>query len=161
MMNEHDLAQARQQRRRPAFGVAMTLLLCSCMQMPMGPSVAVMPAPNKPFDVFIADDRLCRDWAAWSIGTPGHDVAAQQMLASTLAGAAIGTVAGTLAGGNRAAGTGAAVGTVFGASAGANFPFHRRVVAYITLTVLPMNSTGPLGLPVGEPFSGSSVISNS
>ena len=35
------------------FGAA--LLLTACAQTPMGPTVAVMPAPNKPFDVFQGD----------------------------------------------------------------------------------------------------------
>lgn len=105
---------------RQAAGLALGALLCGCMQMPLGPSVAVMPSPYKPFDVFIQDDQLCRDWAARSIGMPGRDRAADQMLASTLAGAAIGTVAGAMAGGDRGVGTGAAIGTVLGASVGAN-----------------------------------------
>ena len=108
----------RMQRRATAVGAA--LLLCGCMQMPSGPSVVVMPSPYKPFEIFVQDDQLCRDWAARSIGMPGRDAAADQMLASTLTGAAIGTVAGAIAGGNRSAGTGAAIGTVVGAGVGAN-----------------------------------------
>lgn len=61
-----------------------SLLLASCAEMPTGPSIAVMPAPNKPFDVFMQDDQLCRGWAAHSIGLPGHDAAAEKLLASTV-----------------------------------------------------------------------------
>jgi hypothetical protein len=110
-------------RVRPAFVVvigAALIFLASCAQMPTGPSIAVMPGPNKPFDVFMQDDQLCRGWAAHSIGIPGHDAAAERMLSSTVTGAAIGAVAGALAGGDRGAGTGAAIGTAIGASAGAN-----------------------------------------
>lgn len=88
--------------------------------MSSGPTVAVMPAPNKPFDVFVQDDQLCRGWAAHSIGLAGHDAAAQTLLASTVTGAAIGALAGAAAGGHRNVDAGAAIGTVMGATAGAN-----------------------------------------
>jgi hypothetical protein len=101
-------------------GMAAVLLLAGCAEMPTGPSLAVMPSPNKPFEVFMQDDQLCRGWAAWSIGLPGHDAAARQLLSSTVTGAAIGAVAGAVAGGDRGAGAGAAVGTLIGATAGAN-----------------------------------------
>jgi hypothetical protein len=99
---------------------AAALLATACAEMPVGPTVAVMPGPNKPFDVFAQDDGLCRNWAAHSIGVPGHDATAQQMLSSMAAGAVIGAVAGGLIGGDRGAGAGAAMGTVVGASTGAN-----------------------------------------
>ena len=99
---------------------ALLIGLAGCVQMPVGPTVAVMPGPNKPFDVFVQDDALCRGWASHSIGDPGHDAAAQQMMASTITGAAIGAIAGGLAGGDRGAGAGAAFGTMAGASIGAN-----------------------------------------
>ena len=96
------------------------LLLTSCAEMPIGPTIAVMPAPNKPFEVFIQDDQLCRSWAAHSIGLVGHDPAVEQMFASTVTGAAIGAIAGAAAGGHRDIGAGAAMDTVIGATAGAN-----------------------------------------
>jgi hypothetical protein len=96
------------------------LLLAACAEMPNGPSVAVMPGPNKPFEVFMQEDELCRSWAAHAIGMPGHDAAAQRMLGSTVTGAVIGALAGAAVGGDRSAGAGAAMGTVVGASAGAN-----------------------------------------
>jgi uncharacterized protein YcfJ len=102
-----------------AGGVA-TLLLAACAPMPpLGPTVAAMPAPNKPFEVFVQDDRSCRNWAGASIG-PGRDAAANQMLASTVTGAVIGAAAGALAGDHRSAGAGAAVGTLAGAGVGVN-----------------------------------------
>lgn len=99
---------------------AALLSLGACAPMPTGPMVAVMPPPTKPFEIFMQDDQVCRGWAAYSIGQPGHDAAADAFLRSTLAGAAIGGIAGGLAGGHRSAGSGAAVGTVIGAAAGAN-----------------------------------------
>lgn len=109
-------------RRLPSLAGAAAMapiLLAACAQMPAGPSTAVMPGPNKPFDVFVQDDSLCRGWAAHSIGLAGHDAAAERMLASTITGAAIGVIAGAAAGGHRSVGTGAAIGTAIGASAGA------------------------------------------
>lgn len=99
---------------------AAALLLGACAEMPTGPSIAVMPGPNKPFEVFMQEDELCRGWAAHRIGIPGHDAAAEKFLASTIAGAAIGAIAGGVAGGDRGAGAGAAIGTVVGAAAGSD-----------------------------------------
>jgi uncharacterized protein YcfJ len=101
----------------PAVG-ALLLAACAPM-MPVGPTVAAMPAPNKPFEVFVQDDQLCRSWAGASIG-PARDAANNQMLASTVTGAVIGAAAGALAGDHRGAGTGAAVGTLAGAGVGVN-----------------------------------------
>lgn len=106
-------------RTRLLVGAAMVLCLSSCAEMPSGPSVAVMPPANKPFDVFMQEDQLCRSWAAYSIGQAGHDAAAETMLRSTVTGATIGALAGAIAGGDRQAGAGAAMGTVIGATAGA------------------------------------------
>jgi uncharacterized protein YcfJ len=97
-----------------------SLLLTGCAQMPTGPTVAVMPGPNKPFDVFMQDDQICRGWAAHSIGIPGNDAAAERFLASTAVGTAIGALAGAAAGGHRGPETGAAAGMVMGAAVGAN-----------------------------------------
>ncbi|HTT12423.1 MAG TPA: YMGG-like glycine zipper-containing protein [Burkholderiaceae bacterium] len=111
----------RRAPRRTALAVGVGLLwLAGCVEMPTGPTVAVMPAPNKPFEVFMQEDELCRGWAAHSIGQPGHEAAAEAFLKSTLTGAAVGAVAGALIGGDRGAGAGAAVGTVVGAGAGTN-----------------------------------------
>jgi hypothetical protein len=108
---------------------ACSLWLAGCAEMPTGPTVAVMPAPNKPFEVFMQEEQLCREWAAHSIGEPGHEAAAEAFLRSTVTGAAIGAVAGGLLGGNRGAGAGAAVGTAVGASAGANASVYTAVSA--------------------------------
>jgi hypothetical protein len=103
-----------------AGGVAASLLLAGCAQMPVGPTVAVMPGANKPFEVFVQDDQMCRGWAAHSIGQPGNDLAAQQFVGSTVTGAVIGALAGAAVGGHHSAGAGAAVGTLVGSTAGAN-----------------------------------------
>lgn len=123
MTTAHPLVAATHPRAHVArIGVVCTavLLLASCAEMPTGPSIAVMPSPNKPFDVFMQDDQLCRGWAAHSIGLAGHDAAAEQMLASTITGAAIGAIAGAAGGGHRNIDAGASMGLVMGATAGAN-----------------------------------------
>ena len=100
--------------------VAAPLLVAGCAQMPVGPSIAVMPSPSKPFEVFMADDAACRDWAARGIGAMPQDATTQAFLGSALTGAAIGAAVGGIAGGHQGAGTGAAIGTAAGAMAGAN-----------------------------------------
>ena len=88
--------------------------------MPTGPSVAVMPAPNKPFEIFVQEEQICRNWAAQSIGISGRDAASEKFVGATVAGAAIGAIAGAAIGGDGSAVAGAAMGTVIGGSAGAN-----------------------------------------
>jgi len=41
----------------------LMLLLSACVTLPTGPSVTVMPASGKNFDVFRSEDAKCRQWA--------------------------------------------------------------------------------------------------
>lgn len=82
-------------------------LLNGCATMPTGPSTSVMPAPGKPFDVFMADDQICRDWASRQVGEVSASQTANE---NTAAGAVVGTIIG--------AGVGALIGSTTG-SAGA------------------------------------------
>ncbi|HTD02238.1 hypothetical protein [Undibacterium sp.] len=100
------------------LGLGASLLL-GCAQMPTGPTVAVMPPQNKPFEVFMQDDQICRGWATQSVGLPS-DAAAGNFAASTVVGTALGAAVGAAAGGSRSVGAGAATGAVVGAAAGAN-----------------------------------------
>ena len=93
-------------------------LLAGCASLPSGPRVAVMPAPGKPFEVFVQEDRQCRAFAEQSIGMNTTDRAAENLVGSAAVGTAIGAAAGALAGGNRGAATGAAVGMVAGTATG-------------------------------------------
>jgi len=36
------------------------MLLAGCTSVPLGPSVAVMPAPGKPFDLFVQEEAMCQ-----------------------------------------------------------------------------------------------------
>ncbi len=97
------------QRSLLLFFVAV--LLGGCATMPTGPSVMVMPGPGKPFEVFVADDGLCRQWAQQQIGGTSPSQTANQNLTT---GAVIGTLVG--------AGLGALIGSISGdAGAGAAF----------------------------------------
>jgi uncharacterized protein YcfJ len=87
-------------RRLIAVGSAM-LLCAGCVTTPTGPTVKVMPGPEKSFEQFQADDAVCRQWSLQQAGNP--QTAAVQ---GTTTGAAIGTVVG--------AGLGAAIGAVAG-----------------------------------------------
>ena len=93
-------------------------LLSGCVSMPTGPTVFVMPPPNKPYNLFVQEDQYCRYWADASIGS-GRDAANNQLAASAVTGAAVGAIAGALSGGHNDVGAGAAFGTLFGSSIGA------------------------------------------
>jgi uncharacterized protein YcfJ len=99
-----------------AAGLAAAAL-AGCAQMPTGPSVAVMPGPNKPFEVFVSDDKTCREWALSSSGSENPEAANQRAAGATAAGVVIGAAAGALLGGNH---NGAAVGAAFGGLTGAS-----------------------------------------
>ena len=85
------------------------VVLSGCATMPTGPTVTVMPGPGKPFEVFMADDGVCRQWAQQQIGGASPSETANQ---NTATGAVVGTLVG--------AGMGAAIGAATGnAGAGA------------------------------------------
>ncbi len=97
---------------------AAATLLAGCSDVPTGPTVAVMPAPGKPFEVFQQDNVYCKHYASQEIS--GAPSGGQQVAAGAAAGAVVGAVAGTLLGDSRnAAGAGAATGALFGSAAGA------------------------------------------
>jgi hypothetical protein len=106
--------------RTRTFGIAAgAILLAACAQIPNGPSVAVMPPPGKPFDLFVADDQLCRNYATQSIGgTNASQAAAASAVTSAAVGTALGAAVGAVAGGHSGAGTGAAIGAVGGTVVG-------------------------------------------
>ncbi len=96
---------------RGFFAFWVVLMLSGCATLPTGPSVMVLPAPGKPFDLFQSEDASCRFWASQQVGQTPQEVVNQ----NTVANAALGTVLGAglgaaigAASGN--AGTGAAIG---------------------------------------------------
>src|SRR6266478_6705772 len=54
--------------------ISALVLLAGCTQVPLGPSVAVMPAPGKPFDLFVSEEALCRRYADQQVGISPHHV---------------------------------------------------------------------------------------
>ncbi len=82
--------------------ILLFLGLAGCATVPTGPSVMVLPAQGKPFEVFQAEDANCRRWASQQIGLSPQETVNQ----NTATGAVVGTVMG--------AGLGAAIGAVSG-----------------------------------------------
>lgn len=105
------------------LGAAAALLLSACAEVPSQPSVAVMPAPGKPIEVFQSEDQQCRGYAQSQVGgqTAGGEVN-NSTATGAVVGAATGAAAGALIGrSGGAAGVGAGAGLLLGAAAGNNY----------------------------------------
>jgi len=89
--------------RPKAILISVLVILTGCAGVPLGPSVAVMPAPGKPFDLFVSEESLCRHYAEQQVGISPQ----QATQSSTATGAVAGTALGAAAGG--------AIGAAFGA----------------------------------------------
>jgi hypothetical protein len=108
-------------RAKARYVLCAAVTLGACAQIPTGPSVAVMPPPGKPFEVFAADDQACRSYASQSSGgESAQQASTDSLLGSAVVGTALGAAAGALVGGGRGAGAGAAVGAVAGTAIGAH-----------------------------------------
>jgi uncharacterized protein YcfJ len=94
------------------------LLLSACAAPPMGPTVAVMPAPNKPPDVFEQDNATCRNFAEQQVA-PNAQAAKNSQVGSAVVGTVLGAGLGAAIGGGRGAAIGAAGGAVAGTAYGA------------------------------------------
>jgi outer membrane lipoprotein SlyB len=93
--------------------VTVGLMLGGCVQQPAGPTVAVMPAPYKPFEVFQEDQAICMAYGKQM--TNGQAQAANtQSVGTAVVGTALGAGLGAAIGG----GTGAAIGAASGALGG-------------------------------------------
>jgi len=103
---------------RPIFySAAFLAILGGCVQPPMGPRVAVMPAPNKPFEVFAGEDASCRQFASQQVAG-GAEQANNQEIGSAVVGTALGAALGAAVGGGRGAAIGAGSGAIVGTAAG-------------------------------------------
>jgi hypothetical protein len=101
------------------------LVLVGCATVPKGPSVMVLPPEGKPFDQFMAEDAICKQWAGQQIGLSPQDTVNQNTASSAVAGTVIGAGLGAAIGsttGDMGAGAaiGAASGLLIGASAGSS-----------------------------------------
>lgn len=149
------------------LGMATLTLLGACVQAPLQPSIAVMPAPDKLLAKFQEDDAVCRQFAAQSVG-PAAQGGPDQTVASGVIGTLIGAAAGALM--TPHSGIGAAPGAAFGLLAGgaigssqsqaSAFTAQRRYdVAYaqcmythgnqVPAYVMPASSMPPRMLPPG------------
>ncbi|HEY6364622.1 MAG TPA: YMGG-like glycine zipper-containing protein [Candidatus Binatia bacterium] len=122
--------------------VPALVLVAGCAELPLGPSVAVMPATGKPFDLFTTEETICRSYAEQQVGISPQ----QATQSSTVTGGAAGTALGAAAGGAIGAavghpgpgaavgaGTGLLTGSAVGANAGygASWTIQRRYdIAY-------------------------------
>lgn len=99
--------------------MAAAALLSACAQIPTQPTIAVMPAQGKPFEVFQNDDLVCRNFASQQVGgqTTGGTVN-NNTATGAVAGAALGAAAGAIIGGGKGAGIGAGSGLLLGAAVG-------------------------------------------
>jgi hypothetical protein len=99
--------------KKTAIAGLCVLTISACATVPMGPSIAVMPPPNKPFNEFQQDDYFCRGEAANAV--QGEVQAANN---AQVGGAIFTTILGTALGAAIGGGHGAAIGAAAGAGAG-------------------------------------------
>jgi hypothetical protein len=104
--------------RRTSAVVAPLLLLSACATTPMGPTVNVMPNPNKPFGDFMADQSMCKDYAAGQVQGAAQQ-ANNQQVGTAVIGTVLGAGLGAAIGGGRGAGIGAGAGALAGTAYGA------------------------------------------
>lgn len=112
--------------RTIAAATVGAVLLAGCASAPLAPRVAVMPAPNKPFEVFAEEERLCRLYAEQSVGVTTE---ASQRVAvdSAVIGTAVGALAGAAIGGRQGAAVGAGGGLIVGSTSGAGqYGYYER-----------------------------------
>jgi uncharacterized protein YcfJ len=80
----------------------------------------VLPGPGKPFEVFQAEDVMCRNWASARIGQSPQETADRSVSSGAAAGAVVGAGIGAIIGsGSGDAASGAAVGAAGGLLIGA------------------------------------------
>lgn len=102
--------------RSLALALPCTLVLIGCATQPMGPTVLVMPAPTKPFEVFQQDQAMCMQYAQSMVGGQAQ-AANERAVGSAAVGAVLGAALGAAVGNHQGAGIGAAGGAIVGTSA--------------------------------------------
>jgi hypothetical protein len=110
-----------QSTRKKLSIISLAVCLTACASsVPSGPSVAVMPAQGKPFEIFEQENAICKNYASREVGIDTNAAAQSEVLQGGVAGAVLGAAAGAAMGDNsRAAATGAGVGAVMGTAVGA------------------------------------------
>ena len=137
--------------------LSAVLALAGCVSQPMGPTVAVLPAPNKPFEVFAQDQTACKELAASEVAG-GAQVANNQAVGTAVLSTALGAGLGAAVGEGRAAavgaGTGAIAGTAIGAgqSERAQLSLQQRYdIAYEQCMYAKGNQVPGMAVPVAPP----------
>ena len=100
-------------KRTIVLVVAGACMLDACATTPLGPTVQVLPAPSKPFEVFQQDQAVCTQYASSQV--QGQ---AEQANNQAIGGALLGTVLGAGLGAAIGRGRGAAIGAASGAGLG-------------------------------------------
>jgi hypothetical protein len=93
--------------------------LAGCVSTPSGATVAVMPAPNKPFEVFAQDQAVCSQYASQQVSG-----VANQANSYAFGTAVVGTILGAGLGAAVGGGPGAAVSAASGALGGSSLSAH-------------------------------------
>jgi hypothetical protein len=94
--------------------------LAACATIPAGPSVMVMPAAGKPFELFKQEDATCRRWAEQQIGLSPQEALEKNTASGALTGSVVGAGVGALLGAASGhAGAGALIGGAGGMLVGA------------------------------------------
>jgi uncharacterized protein YcfJ len=99
-------------------GLSAAMLLEGCAATPMGPTVAVMPSPNKPFQAFQEDQAYCKQFAEQQVAGQAENQN-QRAVGVAVVGTVLGAGLGAAVGGGRGAGIGAASGALVGTGIGA------------------------------------------
>ena len=99
--------------------LTVALVTTGCATTPTGPRVQVMPAANKPFDVFAREQSDCEHYASGQV-TGEARKANNRALGAPALGAVLGLGVGAATGSGRAATVGAATGGGIGAAVGTN-----------------------------------------
>jgi hypothetical protein len=113
-----------------ALALPCTLALVGCATQPMGPTVLVMPAPTKPFEVFQQDQAMCMQYAQSMVGGQAQ-AANERAVGSAAVGAVLGAALGAALGNHQGAGIGAAGGAILGTSAaGPSTSYSQGAIQY-------------------------------
>jgi hypothetical protein len=106
-------------KRLGVSALAMTIALAGCARPPAGPTVQVMPPPNKPFEVFVDDQNYCKQYADQQVQAQSQQ-ANNQAVGTAVIGTLLGAGLGAAIGGGSGAAIGAAGGAVGGTAIGAS-----------------------------------------
>ena len=103
------------------FCIVLSLgTVSACATIPPGPSVTVVPARGKPFELFQQEDALCRRWAEQRIGISPQEAINKDTTTGAMVGTAVGAGFGALIGSaSGQAGEGALIGSAAGMLVGA------------------------------------------